>query len=111
MASKLIIKLILNGIIVVPLLMTFTEARFTSALITAVLLSLVAFVVGDQFILRVSNNMIATICDAALAFVFLWLTAYMADWSLSTGELLTIVLVLGVVEAIYHRMLREVPAR
>ncbi|WP_405080036.1 DUF2512 family protein [Paenibacillus chitinolyticus] len=111
MASKLIIKLILNGVIVVPLLLTFTEASITSALLTAVLLSLVAFVIGDQLILRVSNNTIATICDAALAFVFLRFAAYAADWSLSTGELLIIVLVLGLVEAMYHRMLRELPAR
>jgi len=110
-AGKLIIKLILNGVVVLPLLITFTEASFASALLTAVLLSLVAFIIGDQLILRVSNNLIATICDAALAFVFLWLAAYVADWSLSTGELLTIVLVLGLIEAMYHRMLRELPAR
>src|SRR5690606_11431287 len=104
---KFMLKLLLNGIIVVPLLMWFSEATFMEAAIAAVILSAIAYLVGDQWILRASNNTVATIADAVLSFVYLWVVADFMDWNLTAMEIATISLVLGVVEAVYHRYLRS----
>jgi hypothetical protein len=103
--QKLWIKVGLNGVFTVPLLMWFTEAGFWGAAVTSVLLSVIAFFVGDQLILKASNNTAATLADAVLAFFYLYLVADYMNWSLGMGELLTIVAVLGMIEAVYHRML------
>src|SRR5690349_20762950 len=103
--NRLAIKLLLNAIIIVPLLMWFTEATFWGSLLTAVVLSLIAYVIGDQMILRVSNNAVATIADACLTFIYLWLVAAWADWSLSITELVIISLAVGIIEMVFHRQL------
>lgn len=101
----------MNGIVVVPLLMWFTEATFWGSLLTAVALSAVAYAIGDQLILRASNNTTATLADAAIALLFLWMVASFANWTLSFAELLTIVVAVGVVELIFHRQLGRADGR
>jgi membrane protein DedA with SNARE-associated domain len=107
--DKFITKIVLNGIIVIPLLMWFAGASFMSAMITAVALAVIAYLLGDQIILRASNNTIATIADAVLAIVFLWMVAYFMNWRINLIQLVTIALVLGVVEAFFHRFLQKAP--
>jgi membrane protein HdeD len=103
--QKFIVKLVANGVVVVPLLLWYTEATFWQAAVTAVILSGIAYLLGDQLILRVTNNTVATLADAALAFVYFWSVASLMDWTLTFGENLMITLILGVVEAVYHRYL------
>jgi membrane protein DedA with SNARE-associated domain len=105
--DKFITKIVLNGIVVIPLLMWFAEASFVSATITGVALAVIAYLLGDQIILRASNNTIATIADAVLAIVFLWIVAYFMNWKINFVQLVTIGLVLGVVEAFFHRYLQK----
>jgi membrane protein DedA with SNARE-associated domain len=105
--DKFITKIVLNGIVVIPLLMWFAGASFLSATITAVALAVIAYLLGDQIILRASNNTIATIADAVLAIVFLWVVAYFMNWRINLAQLVTIALVLGVVEAFFHRFLQK----
>lgn len=95
----------MNGIVVIPLLMWFTEANFLSSLIAASILSVIAYLIGDQLVLRISNNIIATAADAGLAWIYFWAVASMMNWSLTWGELAIITLALGVVEFIFHRQL------
>jgi hypothetical protein len=96
---------VLNGIIVVPLLSYFTEATFLEAAVASVFLSVIAWFIGDQMILRISNHTVATVADAGLAFIYLWIVAYAFRWSLSIGELLLMVVLLGAVEWWFHRQL------
>ncbi len=103
--NRLLRKIIMNGIVIVPLLMWFTEATIWSSLVTAVILSLVAYFIGDQLILRAGNNTVATLADAGMALVYFWFVAVMMGWSLTFGELVVLTLALGVVEWIYHRQL------
>ena len=102
---RFISKLIMNAIIVVPLLMWFTEATFWGSLIAAAVLSVIAYILGDQIILRIGNNTVATIADAAMSFVYFWLVADWMDWSLTVGELTLLTLAIAVVEFVYHRQL------
>lgn len=100
---KFLIKWALNGLIVVMLLMSFTEVSFITAFITASLLTVIAYVIGDQMILRSTNNMMATISDFILSVVYLGLLSYFMRWDLSFGETLTISLILGLAEWVFHR--------
>ncbi|PYI51866.1 DUF2512 family protein [Paenibacillus flagellatus] len=103
--NRFLVKLLLNGIVVVPFLLVFTEASFLEAALAAVALSVIAYVLGDQLILRRTNNTVATIADLGLAYLFFWLVADYMNWSLSATELATLVLGVGVVEVFYHMYL------
>jgi hypothetical protein len=103
--NKLLLKIVGNGIVVVGLLMLFTEGSFIGALAAAVALSIIAYLLGDQMVLRKTNNGVATVADAVLAAIYLWAVVDFANWSLSLGELLTIVIVLGAFEYFFHSLL------
>lgn len=105
--NRFLRKLLMNGIVGVPLLMWFTEATLWSSVIAVFVLSVIAYILGDQMILRMSNNTVATVADAGLTFIYFWLVADWMDWSLTIGELSVITLAIGVVEFIYHRQLGE----
>lgn len=103
--GRFLVKVLLNGIILVPFLYWFAQTTFWTSVFAALGLTIIAYLIGDQLILRATNNMVATIADAILAFVYLWALAAFFDWPLSWGELLLTVIVLGVVELFYHRFL------
>jgi len=100
---KFVLKWLINGAIVVPLLMYYADVGFIGATLTATVLTVLAYLIGDQFILRSTNNIVATVSDAVLAFVFLWIVAYTLDWPLSLGEILAITAILGIAEWLIHR--------
>lgn len=102
---RFLMKCLMNGIIVIPLLMWLSEATFFGALLTAVILCAIAYYAGDQMVLRMSNNAVATIADVLLTFVYLWLVSLVTGWSLTFGELLLITTAVAVVEVIFHRQL------
>jgi membrane protein HdeD len=105
MTMKLIVKTILNGLVLIPFLYLTTNASVFEIVMSALGLCLLAFFIGDQWILQETNNTVATIADAGLAGLYLWALSVMLNWGLSTGELLVGVALLGVVEWLYHRML------
>jgi hypothetical protein len=106
--GKFIIKLLLTGFVVIPSLMWYAGASFMSATVTAIVLALIAYIVGDQYILRATNNAIATMADVCLAIVVLWvIDDYIMNWDLDLNYLISIVLALGVVEAYFHRYLQK----
>ncbi|WP_110945222.1 DUF2512 family protein [Paenibacillus phocaensis] len=106
--DKFLVKLLGNGIILIAMLMILSNASFISALLTALALSILAYLFGDLFVLPRTNNLIATLVDALLVFVFLWAIAANANWTLSVGEILVITLVMGVFEWFLHSwMLRD----
>jgi hypothetical protein len=72
----------------------------------SVLLTVVAYLLGDLVILRRTTNIIATIADFGLAFVLLWLVGtYMinggVNWFMAS---LVSAIVIGVLEAVFHRL-------
>ncbi|MFC4769399.1 DUF2512 family protein [Effusibacillus consociatus] len=103
--NKFLIKFLLNGAVVIPLLIWFSDATLLQSVVMALLLSIIAFLVGDQLVLRLSNNTVATFVDGILAFGFLWLVRSMMGWTLGTGEVLTITVGIVVVEWFFHRQL------
>ncbi|MEC2344787.1 DUF2512 family protein [Paenibacillus barengoltzii] len=108
MLDKFFVKLLGNGIIVIVMVMLLSNASFISALLTALALSILAYLFGDYFILPRTNNAIATVVDAFLVFILLWAIAANAEWTLSLSEILAITIVMGVFEWFLHTwMLRD----
>jgi FtsH-binding integral membrane protein len=104
---RFLVKVVMNGIILVPLLLWYTEANVFSAIVATLLFSVIAYLVGDRLILRSSNNLVATVSDAILAVVYLWAASAVMHWSLNWGELLFTAVLLGVVELLYHFFLKR----
>lgn len=104
--QRVCVKIVMNAVLI-PLLYLQTSASVTEIITTSIVFSLVAFAVGDQWILRGSNNAVATIADAAMAGLYFWMAARLFHWGLSNGELFVLVVLLGAVEAMYHRLLAE----
>jgi len=75
-------------------------------------LAIVSYVVGDLFILRVTNNTVATIADFALAFVILYL---MIDNMTIEDDVLSASLIgsiaITAIEIFFHRLLGREPGK
>ncbi|WP_217593606.1 DUF2512 family protein [Cohnella sp. GbtcB17] len=100
---KFVLKWLLNGVIVTTLLMYYSNASFLGAATTATILTIIAYVLGDQIVLRSTNNMIATVSDGILAYLVLWIAAYAMKWTISPGEIFVIALITAVAEFFIHR--------
>lgn len=100
---KFVLKWIVNGAIVVALLMYYSNVTVWNAVILATLLTIAAYFIGDQFILRTTNNLVATVVDFILAYGVLWLAADQMDWDLNHTEILTISVIIGIAEWFLHR--------
>lgn len=103
--NKFVVKLVANGVIVVVMLMALSAADFWRAAGSALVFTILAYWIGDQLVLKASNNTIAAIADGILAFVYFWSVADLFDWNLTVLELLMISIALGVAEGFYHRYL------
>ncbi|WP_028785069.1 DUF2512 family protein [Thalassobacillus devorans] len=98
-------KAVMNAIIIVPMLMWFSEATFLKSVITGLILSFLTYFVGDRGILTMSNNITATVADGVLAYIYFWGVAEWMGWALSAGEIFFITALLAVVEYVFHRQL------
>lgn len=101
-------KLLMNAIVIVPLLMLLAETRFLQSLIVSIVFSVIAYGVGDQVILGVSNNAVATMSDAVLAFIYFWLVSVWLGWPWTVGGLLTLTIAIGAIEYAYHLLLEKI---
>ncbi|WNQ11904.1 DUF2512 family protein [Paenibacillus aurantius] len=103
--TRFLSKIVVNGILLVILLRYLAEADLIAATFTAVALSVIAYLAGDQFVLRMTNNTLALVADALLALAFLWLAARYFQWPYSYAEILVTVVILTAAEALYHKLL------
>lgn len=71
-AKGLALKSLLNGIPATYLLSTIGGLPVGNALIASLMLTFLAYIVGDLFVLPRSNGTVATALDAALALLILW---------------------------------------
>ncbi|OAS13375.1 DUF2512 family protein [Paenibacillus oryzisoli] len=103
MLGKLLLKLVINGIIIVPILMYLTDATFMGALSATYTFSLVTYIVVDQLFLRLTNNMAAVLADMLLTYAFFWIVErHFYDWSLSFTDMTIVAIAYGVMEFFLH---------
>ncbi|OWR32067.1 hypothetical protein CDO73_06270 [Saccharibacillus sp. O23] len=111
--AKLAVKLLANAVVVIGLSMWFGDADFLSALLVAVVLGAIAYVLGDMLILPSAGNTAATIGDAALTYLVIWGASAMLDWNISYFDIFVIAFVVGVFEFFFHIWLLQdgIPGR
>jgi|HigsolmetaAR203D_1030402.scaffolds.fasta_scaffold00582_10 hypothetical protein len=102
-AVKFLFKWGLNGIIVTLLAAWYADTTYWTAFLVASGLAVIAFLVGDLFLLPKTNNTVATVSDFALAAAYLGIVRYFAGWHLSLGEIMIISALVAWAEWIYHR--------
>ncbi|MFD2333463.1 DUF2512 family protein [Cohnella sp. GCM10020058] len=100
---KFVLKWLVNGVIVTTLLMYYSNASFLGAATTATILTIIAYMLGDQIILRSTNNAIATVSDGIMAYLLVWIAAYAMKWTISPGEILVVAVITGIAEFFIHR--------
>jgi hypothetical protein len=105
MINKFLLKLLMNGVVLIPLILFWTDAPFVSVALALFLLMVIAFAAGDELILPNSNNTIAVLSDVVLSFAYFWLASDFLDWGLSVGQIFIAAILVGVVEMLYHRVL------
>lgn len=104
---RFLVKVVMNGIILVPFLLWYTEATVLSGIVTSIVFSIIAYFIGDRLIFKASNNLVATVADAILAVVYLGVVSAFMNWSFTWGKLLFTAVVLGIVELLYHSFLKR----
>jgi hypothetical protein len=103
MVMKFIVKLILSGTAMALLLYWYTEISLLLAALAAILFVIVAWLLGDQLILRSSTNITAAIADGVMSIIYLWIVSYALNLSLQVSEMLVISVVVTVAEWFFHR--------
>ncbi len=102
--KALIIKFIMVTAILWVILGLFYGVDFGEIITISVILTPIAYVVGDLLILRYFNNMIATIADFGLSFLTIWFIglAVINEPISIVGASLISALAIGVGEWFYH---------
>ncbi len=101
------LKAMSNGLPVFLLLTFAGNLYWLSALVLTLLLSAVAYILGDLLILPATGNLVATIADAILAFGVLW-GARLFGFDLTTATIVWVVIALMLVEGLfYHPYLKR----
>ncbi|WP_240343994.1 DUF2512 family protein [Paenibacillus sp. SYP-B3998] len=103
MLGKFFVKMLLNGVFIVPLLMYVTQATLIEALFGSYAFSIVSYIAIDQLLLRLTGNGVATLVDVVLAFAYFWmLEKFFFHWSFTFTNLAIIAIVFGIIEYFVH---------
>ncbi|MFT4414036.1 YndM family protein [Fredinandcohnia humi] len=103
------IKFIVVSIVILSLLGIFGDTSVGELLLISLLVTAVAYILGDLFILPRMGNLIATVADIGLAFFTIWALSYMfleRTPSLVTAALVSS-LAIGASEAIFHAYMQN----
>ncbi len=102
LAIKFISCLVVLGII----LGMFYDFSFRDVLLTSAVLGVLSYVIGDLFILRTTNNMVALASDFVLTFLVVWLMGRQLTFEddLFSASLISAAAV-TVFEYFFHRLL------
>ncbi|EXX84588.1 hypothetical protein BG53_10925 [Paenibacillus darwinianus] len=103
MVIKILLKWLVNGGIVVSLLIYYSDVSFWGAVLAATGLTFIAYIMGDQMLLRHTNNTVATLSDFILAAVYLGVLSYFLDWGLNVVETSFISGMVALSEWVLHR--------
>ena len=106
----LIIKVLMIGVITMLVLSLFRGIRPADSIAIAIVITLVAYVLGDLVILPTYGNLAASASDGVIAFLITWLTPFVAtNIPVTLGNALAVGILVGLGEWFYHKYVaREV---
>ncbi|GAB6178684.1 hypothetical protein JCM14036_00030 [Desulfotomaculum defluvii] len=100
-------KLLFNGLPLFLILVFVGNVNWLTSITLSLLIGLIAYALGDVFVLPAAGNLMATLADGALVFFMLYLLRnFGIDLSMTT-ILLSTVAVLLVEGLIYHPYLKR----
>ena len=107
--TSIIIKFVMIAAVLLVVLGLFYGVSFAHIVWTSLVLTAVAYVLGDLFVLPFGGNMAATISDFALSFLTIWLIgAYFYDpYVPVVGAAFFSSLVIAVGEWFFHRYMNQ----
>ncbi|MDC3417901.1 YndM family protein [Aquibacillus salsiterrae] len=98
------IKFIVVTIVLYSVLSGFYSASIGNIFVMSLLVTGIAYVIGDLFILPKFGNLIATLADFGLAFFSLWVLTdvmFASDYGIITASIFSAILISST-EAIFH---------
>ncbi|MDF2590017.1 MAG: hypothetical protein K0S41_3858 [Anaerocolumna sp.] len=102
--SAILIKFVMVTIVLGITLSVMTNLTFTDILYVSATVTILAYVVGDLLILSITNNVVATIADAALALATIYAFNFIWEFkNISFTDSLITALILGVGEWFFHK--------
>ena len=102
--TALLIKFAMIAIALEVVLGMLTTLSFTDILYIAASVTILAYIIGDLFILRATNNTIATIADTGLVLLNIYAFNYL--WNINRidfSDALISAVVIGVGEWFFHK--------
>lgn len=103
---NIIIKLLINGVIGIPGLW-WSGTSLTFAFVASIIVSLIAYAIGDLMILPNTNNTFATTADFLLVFALFWASCALFNQTYQLSGILVTAFAIGVVEYFYHSYLQH----
>jgi hypothetical protein len=101
-----IIKFIMVAVILQVLLYLMTQLSFREILMISFAVTLVSFFIGDLLILGVSNNTTATVSDAVLTFLTVFVFNYMGGYErIDFIDALVCAIIVAVGDWIFHKFM------
>jgi hypothetical protein len=106
----LILKVLMIGVITMLVLSLFRGIRPADSIAIAIVITLVAYVLGDLLILPAYGNIAASVSNGLIAFLIAWLTPFVTtNIPVTFGNALVVGILVGVGEWFFHKYVaREV---
>jgi hypothetical protein len=102
--AAILTKFVIVAIILEVVYKLMTNLSFGKILMIALAVTAISYLIGDLLILAISNNTIATLSDAVLAFVTIYLFDYVATFgSITITNALIAAVVIGIGEWFFHK--------
>ena len=109
--QNLLIKTALTMLVLILLIPVFGKGTWTQTIITGLLLLVISYVIGDLWILPKFGNFTAVLADFGLSALLLWaMVKALPHFTLTTAGILSIALILGLGEWLFHAYLQSTEA-
>ena len=105
--KMLLNKMLFGGLVVWIITALLGGVDWITALLISVGLIVAAYVIGDLFVLPQAGNLVATIADGGLAYLYFWFLNLLGIRVNSLAVLLSVVAVLVVEGLIFHPYLKR----
>lgn len=100
----ILFKFVITAIVLEILLGVLTTLSFGEIITISAIVTILAYLLVDLIILSASNNSVASVSDAALSFVIVYLFNYVPGYGIiNIGAALISAVVLGIFEWFFHR--------
>ena len=103
--GAIIIKFVMIAVILEIILMLMTSLSFASILLVSLGVTVLAYLIGDIWILRKTNNIVATISDVILSLVVILLFNLFYRPGISFGAAILSAVIIGIGEYFYHKFI------